>query len=61
VAVPEGLAGERMPAEAAACAHEVFAVLRRLDTPGRETIWVHTPPPEPVWDGVRDRLQRAAA
>ena len=61
VAVPEGLLVERMPAEAAACAHEVFAVLRRLDTPGRETIWVHTPPPEPVWDGVRDRLQRAAA
>ncbi|HRM52454.1 MAG TPA: translation factor Sua5, partial [Ottowia sp.] len=24
-------------------------------------IWVETPPPEPAWDGVRDRLQRAAA
>ncbi len=24
-------------------------------------IWVETPPPDPAWDGVRDRLQRAAA
>lgn len=61
VDVPQGLTAERMPDDAAACAHEVFAVLRRLDSPGRETIWVQIPPSEPVWDGVRDRLQRAAA
>jgi L-threonylcarbamoyladenylate synthase len=24
-------------------------------------IWVETPPDGPAWDGVRDRLQRAAA
>jgi L-threonylcarbamoyladenylate synthase len=24
-------------------------------------IWVETPPASPEWDGVRDRLQRAAA
>ncbi|MEY2842202.1 MAG: putative GTP-binding controlling metal-binding, partial [Pseudomonadota bacterium] len=24
-------------------------------------IWVEAPPDDPAWDGVRDRLQRAAA
>jgi tRNA threonylcarbamoyl adenosine modification protein (Sua5/YciO/YrdC/YwlC family) len=42
-------------------AHELFAVLRELDAAGVGTIWVEQPPPDPAWDGVRDRLQRAAA
>jgi L-threonylcarbamoyladenylate synthase len=50
-----------MPDDAATCAHDVFAVLRRLDTPDCHTIWVQTPPAGQDWDGVRDRLQRAAA
>ena len=50
-----------MPASAAAVAHELFAVLRELDTAGVSAIWVERPPPGPAWDGVRDRLQRAAA
>jgi L-threonylcarbamoyladenylate synthase len=61
VAVPSGMPFEAMAEDAAACAHDVFAVLRRLDTPGRHTIWVHTPPAGEAWDGVRDRLQRASA
>ena len=52
---------ERMPDDARACAHELFAVLRALDRPDTRLIWVETPPVEPAWDGVRDRLQRAAA
>ena len=52
---------ERMPQQASACAHELFAVLRALDRPGTRLIWVETPPDDPAWDGVRDRLQRAAA
>jgi L-threonylcarbamoyladenylate synthase len=52
---------ERMPNDARACAQELFAVLRRLDQPGIRLIWVETPPPDMAWDGVRDRLQRAAA
>jgi L-threonylcarbamoyladenylate synthase len=61
VPVPTGVRAECMPNDAAACAHDVFAVLRRLDTPGCHTIWVQTPPKGQDWDGVRDRLQRAAA
>lgn len=49
-----------MPGEAAAAAHELFAVLRSLDAQGVELIWIETPPATPEWDGVRDRLQRAA-
>ena len=51
----------RMPSDAAACAQELFAVLRELDATGVRLIWVETPPDDPAWDGVRDRLQRAAA
>jgi L-threonylcarbamoyladenylate synthase len=51
----------RMPGDAAACARELFAVLRELDATGVRLIWVEAPPDGPDWDGVRDRLQRAAA
>ena len=50
-----------MPADAAAAAHELFAVLRDFDDEGMQLIWVEQPPDEPAWDGVRDRLRRAAA
>jgi len=56
-----GVALRRMPADAAAAAHELFAVLRALDGLGVRLIWVETPPSGGAWDGVRDRLQRAAA
>lgn len=55
------VAQRRMPDEAAACAQELFAVLRALDATGVRLIWVETPPEGADWDGVRDRLQRAAA
>ncbi|MBP6775712.1 MAG: threonylcarbamoyl-AMP synthase [Piscinibacter sp.] len=50
-----------MPDDAAAAAHELFAVLRELDRPDTAHIWVEEPPATPAWEGVRDRLQRAAA
>lgn len=50
-----------MPEAAAAAAHELFAMLRALDARGVQEIWVETPPVDSGWDGVRDRLQRAAA
>lgn len=50
-----------MPAQAQAAAQELFAVLRELDAAGVDLIWVETPPADASWDGVRDRLQRAAA
>jgi L-threonylcarbamoyladenylate synthase len=50
-----------MPDNAIAAAHELFSALRELDASGVSLIWVETPPDAPAWDGVRDRLQRAAA
>ena len=50
-----------MPDSATAAAQELFSVLRDLDRPGVAAIWVESPPPGAEWDGVRDRLQRAAA
>jgi L-threonylcarbamoyladenylate synthase len=52
---------QAMPADPAAAAHELFAVLRALDAAGVREIWVEAPPRDPAWDGVRDRLSRAAA
>jgi len=51
----------RMPRSAPAAAHGLFATLRRLDDSGVDTIWVEAVPDGLAWDGVRDRLQRAAA
>ena len=56
-----GVVVRSMPTDASACAHELFAVLRELDATGVRLIWVETPPPQAEWDGVRDRLDRAAA
>ncbi len=63
VAPPAGSAWlhKAMPPDAAAVAHELFAVLRDFDAAGASVIWVELPPPGGNWDGVRDRLQRAAA
>lgn len=51
----------RMPDDAATAAQQLFAVLRAFDAEGVKLIWVETPPADPEWEGVRDRLQRAAA
>uniref|UniRef100_UPI00374DB770 L-threonylcarbamoyladenylate synthase n=1 Tax=Rhodoferax sp. TaxID=50421 RepID=UPI00374DB770 len=54
------LLSQVMPTDAAAAAQELFAVLRELDAQGVQQIWIEAPPDSPAWDGVRDRLQRAA-
>jgi L-threonylcarbamoyladenylate synthase len=51
----------RMPDDALATAQQLFAVLRGFDDRGVRLIWIETPSPAPEWDGVRDRLGRAAA
>ena len=51
----------RMPDDAAATAQQLFAALRGFDEAGVKLIWIETPPDAPAWEGVRDRLQRAAA
>jgi L-threonylcarbamoyladenylate synthase len=50
-----------MPDDALAVAQELFAVLRGFDAQGARLIWVERPPDTPDWEGVNDRLQRAAA
>jgi L-threonylcarbamoyladenylate synthase len=59
--VATGVRHRRMPARAEQAAHELFSILRELDGEGVHLIWVEEPPPGPEWDGVRDRLGRAAA
>lgn len=56
-----GLVARTMPDAPRAAAYELFAVLRELDALGVALIWVEHPPASTDWDGVRDRLQRAAA
>jgi L-threonylcarbamoyladenylate synthase len=62
---PQGATGtvmhRAMPQDAALAAQELFSVLRDLDARGARLIWVEQPPDTPEWEGVRDRLQRAAA
>jgi L-threonylcarbamoyladenylate synthase len=59
-ALPQAvLAG--MPRTAPAAARRLFATLRQLDDAGVDAIWVEAVPDGLAWDGVRDRLQRAAA
>jgi L-threonylcarbamoyladenylate synthase len=61
VSIGHGVLHRRMPSRPEAAAHELFRVLRELDAEGVPLIWVEEPPTAPEWDGVRDRLQRAAA
>ncbi|MEQ1804260.1 MAG: L-threonylcarbamoyladenylate synthase [Burkholderiaceae bacterium] len=56
-----GFIHQRMPFRPDAAAHELFAALRDFDAMGVQLIWVEEPPDDPRWDGIRDRLQRAAA
>ena len=49
-----------MPDDAVAVAHELFSVLRQLDGWQVAEIWVEQPPDHPAWEGVADRLRRAA-
>ncbi len=56
-----GVEWRRMPDDPAAAAHELFAALREFDAHGVQLIWVEQPPPGAEWEGVSDRLTRAAA
>ena len=51
----------RMPDDALATAQQLFAVLRDFDAQDAKLIWIENPPADMAWDGVRDRLGRAAA
>jgi L-threonylcarbamoyladenylate synthase len=59
-AAPTAWRHRLMPDDADAVARELFAVMREWDAAGVTALWIEQPPPGPQWDGVRDRLQRAA-
>ncbi len=61
VPLPSGAVFRLMPADPVLAARELFAALRGFDAAGVTQIWVESPPVSPEWEGVRDRLQRAAA
>jgi L-threonylcarbamoyladenylate synthase len=56
-----GILWRKQAITAEQAAHDLFGVLRDLDARGVIQIWVQQPPDTPEWEGVRDRLQRAAA
>jgi len=56
-----GVTLRAMPQDALATARELFGTLRDFDQLGAQLIWIETPPDTADWEGVRDRLQRAAA
>jgi L-threonylcarbamoyladenylate synthase len=60
-ALGAGVVWLAQPSTAVQAAHDLFGVLRELDARGVQQIWVQNPPDTPDWEGVRDRLQRAAA
>jgi L-threonylcarbamoyladenylate synthase len=49
-----------MPGEAAAYGAALYEVLHLLDREGLDYIAVEVPPPDVLWAGIRDRLERAA-
>lgn len=50
-----------MPDDPRLVAYELYAVLREFDAQGVKLVWVERPPDTPEWEGVNDRLRRAAA
>ena len=49
-----------LPTDARACAHDLYAALRELDHLQADVILLETLPQEAEWQGVNDRLRRAA-
>lgn len=58
--VQPGVLMRVMPAQPDLAAQALFADLRDMDAAGVTEIWVELPPDDHDWDGVRDRLLRAA-
>ena len=57
-----GVAGLRLglPGSASGYAHDLYAALRELDRADADVILVEAPPQDDEWQGVNDRLRRAA-
>lgn len=53
-------AEERLPDDPVGYARELYGALHRLDETGPTIILAERPPEDPAWEGIRDRLERAA-
>ena len=51
----------RMPRDAEGYARRLYAALRELDAAGCDAILIESPPQEPAWQAVLDRLRRATS
>ena len=60
VGMPALLASQRLPASAEGYAHALYGALRAMDQARADIILVETPPSGPDWQGINDRLRRAA-
>jgi L-threonylcarbamoyladenylate synthase len=49
-----------LPADAGGYAHGLYAALRAMDGVAADVIVVELPPADAAWQGVNDRLRRAA-
>lgn len=58
---PQGVDWVVMPADARVYARRLYALLRDLDAAGYDRIVLQQPPLDPAWQGVNDRISRAAA
>jgi L-threonylcarbamoyladenylate synthase len=54
------LAVKNLPSEADRYAHGLYASLRELDMAGADVILLESPPKNLAWQGIQDRLGRAA-
>jgi L-threonylcarbamoyladenylate synthase len=60
-AAPQGVDWVVVRADPAHYARRLYALLRELDAAGYDRILLQRPPDEPAWQGVNDRIGRAAA
>ncbi|MGB6009058.1 L-threonylcarbamoyladenylate synthase [Castellaniella sp.] len=58
---PEGVDWVVVRADPAHYARRLYALLRELDAAGYDLIVLQRPPAEPAWQGIDDRISRAAA
>lgn len=60
-AASEGVIAQlQLPVAPDGYAHALYAALREMDAIGADIILVEAPPAAPAWQGVNDRLRRAA-
>jgi L-threonylcarbamoyladenylate synthase len=57
---PQLLAQRSLPSEPDGYAHALYACLRELDRFGSDIMLIEAPPTDSSWQGVNDRLRRAA-